>query len=139
VALGPYRNPAGRAYGPDVPEEQTIEEVTLTGSRIRPARGSGVGRVAVVLATFVVVAVLVSYTILFVALAAGGDDAISDTWVGFQAAFVLLGGLLLSLVAFVMAIVARVRHERSTLLRLPMALFPTLMVLLVLAELFVIE
>jgi hypothetical protein len=99
----------------------------------------GMARVAVGLAAFVLVVVLVSYAIFFVALAIGGDDAISDTWVGHQAGFSLLGGLAVSLVALVLAIVAKVRQERSRWLWLPMSLFPTLLALVVLAELFVME
>ena len=98
------------------------------------AEANGVARVAVGLAVFVVVVIVVAYAIFFVALAIGGDDAISDTWVGYQAGFSLLGGLVVSLVALVLAIVAKVRHERSKLLWLPLSVFPTLLVLVVLAE-----
>lgn len=98
-----------------------------------------VARVAVGLAALVVVAVVVSYTIFFVALAAGGDDAISDNWVGILAGVSLVGGLVVSLVALVLAVVARFRHERWTLLWLPLSVFPTLLVLVVLAEVFVAE
>ena len=45
----------------------------------------------------------------------------------------------MSLVALVLAIVAKVRHERSQLLWLPLSVFPTLLALVVLAELFVME
>ena len=103
------------------------------------AGASGAARVAIALAAFVVIVVAVSYAIFFVALAAGGDDAISDTWVGAQAAFVLLGGLLVSLVALVLAVAAKVRQEPAKLLWLPLSVFPTLVALLVLAELFVME
>lgn len=103
------------------------------------ARGaSGLAGAAVGLAALVVIVMAVSYTIFFVALAAGGDDAISDTWVGALAGVSLLGGLAVSLVALVLAIVAKVRHERSRLW-LPLSVFPTLLTLVVLAELFVME
>lgn len=51
----------------------------------------------------------------------------------------LLGGLAVSLVAMVLAIVAWVRRDRWRLLRLPLAVFPTLLVLVVLAEAFAME
>jgi hypothetical protein len=105
----------------------------------RPVGAGGAARVAIVLAAFVVIVMVVSYAILLVALAIGGDAAISDTWVGAQAAFVLLGGLLTSLIALVLAGTAKVRHERANLLWLPLSVFPTLLALLVLAELFVLE
>ena len=104
-----------------------------------PAGASGAARAAIVLAEFVVAVVVVSYAVFFVALAAGGDDAISDTWVGAQAGLVLLGGLLVSLVAFGLAVTAKVRQERAKLLWLPLSVFPTLVALLVLAELFIME
>lgn len=103
------------------------------------SESSGVARVAVALAASVVVVVAVSYTIFFVALGTGGDDAVSDTFVGAQAGFSLLGGLAVSLVAMVLAIVARVRHDRWRPLWLPLSVFPTLLVLVVLAEVFVME
>ena len=100
---------------------------------------SGAARVAVALAALVVVVVGISYTILFVALATGGDEAISDNRVGAQAGVSLLAGLAVSLVAMVLAIIARVRHDRWRLLWLPLSVFPTLLVLTVLAEIFVVE
>lgn len=100
---------------------------------------SGVARVAVALATLVVVVIGISYTIFFVALAVGGDEAVSDTFVGAQAGVSLLGGLAVSLVAMALAIVARVRHDRGRLLWLPLSVFPTLLTLVILAELFVME
>jgi hypothetical protein len=82
---------------------------------------------------------VVSYTIVFVALAVGGDAAISDTFIGYQAAVALLGGLAASLVAFLLGVVAKVRHEVRSFLWLPLALFPVLLTLVVLAEAFWIE
>ena len=48
-------------------------------------------------------------------------------------AVALLGGLPASLVAFAMAVVARVKHEQWALLWLPLSLFPGLLVIVVLA------
>jgi hypothetical protein len=87
----------------------------------------------------VALVVAVSYAILAVAYAVGGADAISDNWVGMLGAVALLGGLLASLVAFGMAVVARVKHEQWALLWLPLSLFPGLLVIVVLAETLWIE
>ena len=100
---------------------------------------AGLGRAAVVLAAVVAAVLLVAYAIFFVALAVGGDDAISDTWVGYEAAFALLGGLGVSLVAFLMGVVAKLRHEARRFLWLPLALFPLLLALVVLVEVFWME
>ena len=51
----------------------------------------------------------------------------------------MLGGLEASLAVFVMAAVTRVRHERSSLLWLPLTLFPTLLAVVLLAEVFWVE
>ena len=91
-------------------------------------------RRAVGLAEVVTVVVAVSYAVLGVAYAVGGSDAISDNWVGMLGAVALLGGLLASLVAFAMAVVARVKHEQWALLWLPLSLFPGLLIIVVLAE-----
>lgn len=105
-----------------------------------PARGhSRVARWAVGLAAGVAVVIVVSYTIFAVAYAAGGEDAVSDNWVGFLGAVALLGGLVVSLAALVLAVAARVRHEQWPLLWLPLALFPVLFTVVVLVETLWIE
>jgi len=48
----------------------------------------------------------------------------------------LLGGLLASLAAFALAVVAQVKHERWALLWLPLSVFPALLAFLVLGEAF---
>lgn len=96
-------------------------------------------RWAVGLAAVAAVVVAVSYTIFAVAYAVGGDAAISDNWVGFLAAFAMLGGLAASFVAFALAIIAEVKHERWALLWLPLSLFPALLAVVVLAEIFWME
>lgn len=93
-----------------------------------------VARRAVGLAEVVAVVVAVSYAIVGVAYAVGGSGGISDNWVGMLGAVALLGGLLASLVAFAMAVVARVKHEHWALLWLPLSLFPGLVTIVVLAE-----
>lgn len=94
---------------------------------------------AVVLAAVVAGVLLVAYAIFFVALAVGGDAAISDTWVGYEAGLAMLAGLGASFVAFLLGIAAKLRREAHRFLWLPLALFPTLVALVVLAEVFWME
>jgi hypothetical protein len=71
-----------------------------------------------------------------IAYAAGGEGAIEDNWLGVLLATVAAVGLTGSLAAFVLAIIAKVRHERWALLWLPLCLFPALLLFLVLGEAF---
>jgi hypothetical protein len=71
---------------------------------------------------------------LGVAYAIGGSGAFEDNWVGLVAMVALLGGLLASLAAFALAVLAGVRHERWALLWLPLCVFPGLLALLLLGE-----
>ena len=91
---------------------------------------------AVAIAAVVAVALVVSFAAFAAAYAVGGWAAIDDTWVGFLVVVSLLGGLLASLVAFALAVIARMKHERWGLLWLPQSLFPAIAVFLVLGELF---
>ena len=65
--------------------------------------------------------------------AIGGEDAVSDTFVGYLAGFAAIGGLVAALAAFALAIVAKVEHERWALW-LPLSVFPTLLAIVVLVE-----
>lgn len=94
---------------------------------------------AVGLAAAVVVVVVAAYAIFAVAWVFGGQDAVSDNWVGLLAAVALVGGLGVSFAAGVLAVVAKFRHEDWALLRLPMWVFPVLLVLVLLAETFLLE
>jgi hypothetical protein len=96
-------------------------------------------RWAVGLAGTVLVAVTASYTIFGVAYVVGGSDAISDTLVGLLGAAALLGGLSVSLVAFGLAVVAKVKHEQWSLLWLPLSVFPMLLVVVASVEILWIE
>ncbi len=93
-------------------------------------------RWAVALAEAVVAVVALSATVFGVAYAVGGVEATEDNWVGMLAAVGLLGGLAVSLVAFTLAVLARIHHERRALLWLPLSVFPALFGFVVLGELF---
>lgn len=54
--------------------------------------------------------VAVSSTVSFVTVATGGH--VGGSWVGYLGGFALIGGLLVSLVAFALAIFAKVKLER---------------------------
>ena len=94
---------------------------------------------AVGLAAAVVVVVVVAYAIFAVAWVFGGQDAVSDNWVGFLAAVALVGGLAVSFAATALAVVAKYRHDDWPLLWLPLSVFPVLLVLVLLAETFLME
>ena len=96
----------------------------------RPARW------AVGIAGVVAAAIVVSFAIFAVAYAVRGSAAVDDTWIGLIVVVSLLGGLAASLVAFVLAVMAKVKHERWGPLWLPLALFPGILAFLVLGELF---
>lgn len=91
---------------------------------------------AVGLAGAVVVALAASLALFAVAYAIGGSGAIEDTWVGFLGMVALLGGLLASLAAFALAVVAIFKRERWALLWLALSVFPALLAFLVLGEAF---
>jgi hypothetical protein len=93
----------------------------------------------VVLAEISAVVVGLGVATLLVAYAIGGDPAISDTFIAYLAGFAMVGGLVASLIAFLLAAFARIRHELAARLWLPLALFPALLTLLVLAEVFWLE
>ena len=93
-------------------------------------------RWAVWLAAAVVAVVALAAAVFGVAYAVGGVEATEDNWVGLLAAAGLLGGLAVSLVAFTLAVLARVSHERHTLMWLPLSVFPALFGFVVLGELF---
>ena len=88
------------------------------------------------LAGAVVVAIAASFVIFAVAYAIGGSGATEDNWVGLLAEVSLLGGLLASLAACALAVVAKVKRERWALLWLPLSVFPALLAFLLLGEAF---
>lgn len=97
------------------------------------------GSWSVTLAALVALVVPAAYAVFGVALAVGGEDAVSDTWVGYLAGIALIAGLVVSLAAFAMAVVVKVRHESRRLLWLPLTVFPVLLATVVLVEAFWME
>ena len=96
----------------------------------RPARW------AFTIAAVVAVMLVVSCVTFAVAYAVGGWPAIDDTWVGLIMVVSLLGGLAASLVAFVLALVAKRNHRWWVPLWLPLTLCPAILAFLILGELF---
>jgi len=60
---------------------------------------------------------------------------IDDTWVGAVGMYVLFAGLVAAFLSFLLGLAARIKHNHWVGLRLPLALFPSLMGLLLLGEL----
>ena len=104
-----------------------------------PGGSRGLARWAVGLGSAVVAVLAVSYAIFGVAWAFGGEDAVSDNVVGILAGVALVAGMLASLVAFAMALVAGVTHQRWVSLWLPLSLFPALLAVVTLVEVLWIE
>jgi len=80
-----------------------------------------------------VVAAIMTYTVGY---AVGGQSAVEDNWVALLVLIMAFVGLLASLAAFVLAIVAKIRRERWTLLWAPLCAFPAFAAFLVLGEAF---
>lgn len=107
--------------------------------RSHPIRSSGEARFAIVISAVTVGVVVVTQVIFAVTWLVAGQDAVSDMPVGMLAGAALLGGLVILLVCFVLAVVAVARHGRTPLLWIPLTALPLLVALVVLAEVFVLE
>ncbi len=95
---------------------------------------SRLARWAVGVAAAVAVAFVAAYATFGVAYAVGSSDAIEDTWIGYVGGVSLVIGLLLSLLAFGLAVVVKLEHERWALLWLPLSVFPALLAIVTLVE-----
>ena len=96
-------------------------------------------RWAVRLAAMALTVVLVSSAVVGVAYAIGGAPAMEDNWAGLLGAVSLAGGLAVSLVAFVLAVAAKVQRQRWAPLWLPLCVFPALVAVVLFAELLWLE
>lgn len=94
---------------------------------------------AVYSSVVVVVVMTIVYGVFACAWIVNGEDAVSDNWLGWSAAVTLLASLVLSLAAFLVAVLAMARREHRPMLWLPLWLFPVLAVTVTVLELFVIE
>lgn len=93
-------------------------------------------RWAVGLSAVFAVAVVAAITTYAVGYALGGQSAVEDNWIAVLVAIMALVGLLASLAAFVLAIIAKIRREPWTLLWAPLSAFPAFVAFLVLGEVF---
>lgn len=96
-------------------------------------------RWAVGLAEAAAVVIAVGFGVFGVVRFVGGPGSIEDNWVGALGMVSLYFGLVASLTAFVLAVVAKIKHERRALLWLPLSLFPALLAIVVLVEAFWME
>lgn len=71
-----------------------------------------------------------------IAYAVGGSSATEDNWVAYLVASMALAGLIGSLAAFALAIIAELKRERWPLLWLPLSLFPAALAFVMLGEAF---
>lgn len=73
------------------------------------------------------------------AYAVGQESAVEDTWLGALLFIVPAVSFLGSIVSFVLAIVAKARHERWAWLWLPLGVLPGMIAFVVLAEALLME
>ena len=98
--------------------------------------GHQVDRWAVGLALGAAAAIAFAAAVVGVAYAVGGSGATEDNWVGLLIVASMAVGLVTSMTAFALAVMASVRSSVRTRLWLPLAVFPALVAFLVLGELF---
>ncbi|MEZ5096990.1 MAG: hypothetical protein R2731_13340 [Nocardioides sp.] len=115
----------------------------ITGMHTHSAHGAHdlprqLARWAFAVAAAALAVVVAGLALVGIGYAVGGSDAVEDTWIGMTTAVTIYVGLAASLGAFVAGLVAWWRHARTGLW-LSVGLFPALVTLLVLAELFVLE
>ena len=82
------------------------------------------------------VAFAASIGAVVVMYAAGVQSAIEDTWLGALLSIVAAVGVFGCVAAFVLGIVAKVRHERWALVWLPLCVLPAIVLFLMLGDAF---
>ncbi|HEY0904893.1 MAG TPA: hypothetical protein VGE14_13485 [Marmoricola sp.] len=113
-----------------------MKGTSVVGSRGGPAAAGARARSLVLLA----LVVLVSGAVLFAgAWLIGGEDAVSDNWVGVTVVVALYVGLFGSFAAMVMAVFAGLRHDRWSRLWIPLVTFPAVVAIVALLEALVFE
>ena len=95
-----------------------------------------VARWAVGLAEAAAAVTAVAFAVYAVAYVVGGSEAIGDNWVAILVTASFFTGFLASAIAFMLAIAVKFKHERWTLLWVPLSVFPALLAFLVLGEAF---
>ena len=113
----------------------------MTVAPVLESRGSGqphgrLARWAVELSALSGVAFVAAFATVAIAYAIGEEAAVEDTTLGLVLVLILAAGLLGSLAAFVMAIVAAVKRERWALLWLPLSVLPAIVLVVSLGEAF---
>ena len=106
-------------------------------SRSGPA--SSLGRMAQGLAGVALVVLALAAVLFGSAWAVGGEDAVSDNWVGLTVVIGFFAGLVGSFVALVTAVFAVLHAEPTSRMWLPLATFPAVVVVAVLLEALVFE
>ncbi|HEX5916522.1 MAG TPA: hypothetical protein VFY76_01655 [Nocardioides sp.] len=96
---------------------------------LRARRMAGVALVVLVLAA----------ALFGSAWAIGGEDAVSDNWVGLTVMFGFFAGVVGSFVALATAVFAVLRGEPTSRMWLPLATFPAVVIVAVALEAFVFE
>ena len=109
-----------------------------SGSRPRHDAGAAAGA-AWQLAVVSLVVLALGAVLFGAAWVIGGEDAVSDNWVGVSVVVALFAGLAGSFVALLMAAYAGLRHHRWSELWLPLATFPAVVAAVALLEAFVFE
>ena len=100
---------------------------------------SSAGRTAQRLATVAVVVLVLAAVLFGSAWAIGGEDAVSDNWVGLTVMVGFFGGLVGSFAALVTAVFAVLHDEPMPRMWLPLTTFPAVVVVTALLEAMVFE
>lgn len=118
----------------------TVTPVSSTSSPpdTRPPQ-SRVARWAVKIASACATAFTASIAAVALAYASERESAVEDTWLGALLVIVPAVAIVGSLASFILAILAKVRHERWAWLWLPLGAFPAMVAFVAFAEAFLME